>query len=110
MNLASNPWSFTSTDVPAVVTAAASPTGMVQQGATLGQPGLASVLLTTTGAHGLSAGQYITYIGDTNGRFQGLYQVIAVPTATTALLPNISSPTKGSPFNTVLLLLAEAPF
>jgi len=102
MNLASNPWSFTSTDVPAVVTAAASPTGMVQQGATLGQPGLASVLLTTTGAHGLSAGQYITYIGDTNGRFQGLYQVIAVPTATTALLANISSPTKGSPFNTVL--------
>ena len=102
MNLASNPWSFTSADVPAAVTAAASPNGMVQQGTTSGQQGLASVLLTTTGAHGLAVGQYITYIGDTNGRFLGFYQVVAVLSATTALLANISSPTKGSPFNTVL--------
>ena len=102
MNISSNPWSFTSADVPAAVTAAASPTGMVQQGTTAGQQGLASVLLTTTGAHNLSVGQYITYISDTNGRFLGFYQVVAVPSATTALLANISGPKSGQPFNTVI--------
>jgi hypothetical protein len=102
MNIASNPWSFTSADVPAAVTAAASPTGMVQQGTTAGQQGLASVLLTTTGAHGLTAGQWITYIGDTNGRFNGFYKVVFVPSATTALLQSISSPTSGSPISTIV--------
>lgn len=101
MNLASNPWSFTSADV-LLSTAAASPGGMIQQGATLGQPGLGAVLYTSTAPHGLVAGQYVTYIGDTNGRFLGFYQVVAVPSATTALLANISSPTKGSPFNTII--------
>jgi len=102
MNISSNPWSFTSADVPAAVVAAASPNGMIQQGTTPGQPGLASVLLTTVGAHGLTAGQYITYIADTNGRFLGFYQVIAVPSATTALLANISGPKSGQPFSTVI--------
>jgi hypothetical protein len=101
MNIATNPWSFISTDV-ASSTAAASPTGMVQQGTTPGGPGLGAVLYTATGAHGLSAGQYTTYIGDSNGRFLGWYKVINVPSATTALLANLSSPTSGFPFATVL--------
>lgn len=101
MNLASNPWSFTSADVPAAVVASASPAGMIQQGTTAGEQALGTVLLTTVGAHGLSAGQYITYVGDTNGRFLGFYKVIAVPSATTALLQSISSPTKGSPINVI---------
>ena len=102
MNISSNPWSFTSADVPAAVVAAASPNGMIQQGTTAGQQGLASVLLTTVGAHGLTAGQYITYVADTNGRFLGFYQVVAVPSATTALLANISGPKNGQPFNAVI--------
>lgn len=95
MNIATNPWSFISTDVSSS-TAAASPTGMVQQGA------LGAVLYTSTAPHGLVAGQYVTYVGDTNGRFGGWYKVIAVPTATTALLANLSSPTSGFPFATVI--------
>lgn len=101
MNIASNPWSFTSADV-ASSTAAASPTGMVQQGTVLGQQALGAVLYTSTAAHNLSVGQHVTYIADTNGRFLGHYVVVAVPSATTALLANLSSPTSGSPFNTVL--------
>jgi hypothetical protein len=101
MNLASNPWSFISTDV-LTSTAAASPTGMIQQGTTPNGPGLAAVLYTATGAHGLVAGQRVTYVGDTNGRFLGFYQVVNVPSATTALLANISSPTSGLPFNTII--------
>lgn len=101
MNIATNPWSFVSTDV-AASTAAASPTGMVQQGVAVGEKALGSVLYTSTAAHGLVAGQYTTYIGDTNGRFLGWYKVINVPSATTALLSNLSSPTSGFPFNTVI--------
>lgn len=100
-NIASNPWSFTSTDV-ASSTAAASPTGMVQQSSIPGDRALGSVLYTATGAHGLSAGQYVTYISDTNSRFLGWYKVIAVPSATTALLANLSSPTSGQSFSTVI--------
>lgn len=96
MNIATNPWSFVSSDVIAAVTPAASPTGLVQQAA------LGAVLLTTTGAHGLSVGQFITIILTTGGRFVGWYKVIAVPSGTTALLANLSSPTSGQPFNTVL--------
>lgn len=95
MNISVNPWSFTSTDV-ASSTAAASPGGMIQQGA------LGAVLYTATASHNLIAGQYVTYVGDTNGRFQGWYKVIAVPSPTTALLANLSSPTSGQPFNTVI--------
>lgn len=102
MNIATNPWSFTSADVPAVITAAASPTGMVQQGSSVDDQALGTVLATTTAPHGLVAGQFVTYIGDTNGRFLGFYKVIAAPTATTLWLQNISSPTKGQPFNTIL--------
>lgn len=103
MNIATNPWTFTSTDVPAASTGAASPTGMVQQGASLNDgKALATVLYTALAAHGLVVGQFVTYISDANGRFQGWYKVIAVPSATTALLLNLSSPTSGSGFNTVI--------
>jgi hypothetical protein len=102
MNIASNPWSFTSADNPVAVTAAASPTGMVQQGSAPNEKALGSVLLTTTGAHGLSQGQFITYISDTNGRFLGFYQVAGVVSATVAMLTNLSSPKLGTPFNTVI--------
>jgi hypothetical protein len=98
MNIATNPWSFQNADVPSAVTLSASPSGMVQQGS----PALGTVLMTSGSAHGLSAGQFVTYIGDSNGRFLGFYKVIAVPSATTALLQNISSPTSGQPFNTVI--------
>jgi hypothetical protein len=101
MNIATNPWSFTSADVPASSTAAASPSGMIQQGAAVGEKALAAVLLTTTGAHGLSVGQFITYIGDTNGRFNGWYKVIAVPSGTTALLASLSQPNNGGPISVV---------
>jgi hypothetical protein len=102
VNIASNPWTFQSTDLVAASVPVASPNGLVQQGTSLGQPGLGAVLLTTVGAHGLVANQFITVINTTGGRFLGFYRVIAVPTATTALLANISSPTSGQPFNTVL--------
>ena len=103
MNIASNPWTFKAADVVAAPPVpVASPNGLVQQGNVLGQPGLAAVLLTTVAAHGLVANQFITIINTTGGRFIGFYKVIAVPTATTALLANISSPTSGQPFNTVL--------
>ncbi len=98
MNIASNPWSFTSADV-ASSTAAASPGGMVQAGA----PAFGTVTYTTSGgAHGLSVGQHVTYIGDTNGRFLGHYVVVAIISTTVALLQNLSSPTSGSGFKTVL--------
>lgn len=98
MNIASNPWSFTSADV-ASSTAAASPGGMVQAGA----PAFGTVTYTTSGgAHGLSVGQHVTYIGDTNGRFLGHYVVVAIISTTVALLQNLSSPTSGSGFNSVI--------
>lgn len=98
MNIATNPWSFVNADVPAAATAAASPGGMVQGG-----PGsLAAITFTSTVAHGFVVGQWLTYIADTNARFLGWYKVIAVPSVTTALLANLSSPTSGQPFNTVL--------
>jgi hypothetical protein len=98
MNISSNPWSFTSADVVAAVTPTASPNGLVQSGA----PALGTVTLTTTGAHGLSAGQYVMILGTTNGRFVGLYKVAGIVSATVALLTNISSPANGQPFSTVL--------
>jgi hypothetical protein len=101
MNIATNPWTFTSGDVPGAPPApVASPNGLVQQAPS--GPGLAGVLLTTVAAHGLVAGQFITIIGTTGGRFLGWYKVVVVPSATTALLANLSSPTSGQPFNTVL--------
>ncbi|SRR6266436_4559764 len=98
MNIATNPWTFASTDVPAASVPVASPGGLVQQAA----PALAAVLLTTVAAHGLAVGQFVTIVGTTGGRFLGWYKVINVPSATTALLANLSSPTSGQPFNTVL--------
>ena len=101
MNIATNPWSFKSTDVLSK-TAAASPGGMVQQGVAAQPQSLRSVLLTTTAAHGLNAGDFITYINDTNGRFLGWYKVIAVPSATTALLENLSRIDNGQPLDIVV--------
>lgn len=98
MNISTNPWTFASTDVIAPVTPVASPNGLVQSGA----PALGTVTLTTTAPHGLSAGQYVTIIGTTGGRFLGFYKVAGIVSATVALLTNISSPTSGQPFNTVL--------
>lgn len=97
MNIATNPWSFASADVPAAIPLVASPNGMVQQA-----PNYGAVIMTSTGAHGLSAGQFLSYIGDTNGRFLGWYKVIAVIDATHALLANLSSPTSGSPFSGIV--------
>ena len=97
MNIASNPWSFSSADV-ASSTAAASPGGMIQQGA----PAFGAILYTATGAHGLSVGQHVTYVSDTNGRFLGHYIVISVPSVSTALLANLSSPSSGSGFNAAI--------
>jgi hypothetical protein len=102
MNIATNPWTFTNADVPAAVAVSASPTGAVQQGQ-IGNPNSLPTVLFTTGApHGLVAGQFFTYITDTNGRFNGWYKIIAVPSATTILAYNLSSPTSGQPFSTVI--------
>jgi hypothetical protein len=101
MNIATNPWSFVSTDI-ASSTAAASPTGMIQQGAAPNERALGSVLYTSTAPHNLLANQFVTYITDTNSRFLGFYRVIAVPTTTTALLQNLSSPTSGQSFSNVI--------
>jgi hypothetical protein len=78
MNLASNPWSFTSADV-VTSTPAASPTGLVSSAG-------GAVLLTTTGAHGLVAGNFITIVAPTLATYQGFYKVIDVPSGTTAHL------------------------
>lgn len=102
MNIASNPWSFTSADATGSSTPAASPTGLVQLGVAAQPQSLRSVRLTTTGAHGLVAGQFITIIGTTGGRFLGWYKVIAIPSATTAILESLSTPTSGMPISTVL--------
>ena len=97
MNISTNPWTFATGDIPAASTPVASPNGLVQVAGALG-----AVNLTTTGAHGLTAGQFVSVIGTTGGRFVGWYAVMAVPTATTALLANLSSPTSGRPFSTIL--------
>lgn len=96
MNISSNPWSFTSADVT-LSTPAATPNGFVQDAFRL-----ARVTYTSTGAHNLSVGQYVTAVNTTGGRFLGFYRVLVVIDATHAILENISSPTLGSPFNTVL--------
>lgn len=101
MNIATNPWSFKAADV-ASSTAAASPGGMVQQGVAAQPQSLRVVLLTTTGAHGLAVGNFITYINDTNNRFNGWYKVIAVPSGTTALLENLSRINNGQPLDIVV--------
>src|SRR4051812_47699434 len=77
-NLASNPWSFSSSDILSA-TPAASPTGFV-----LSANG--SVALTTTLAHGFSTGDWLTVIDATASAYNGAYRVTAVPTATTATL------------------------
>lgn len=96
-NIASNPWNFTSAD-PVTATPAASPTGLVLSGAV--------VNLTTTLAHGLSAGQSCTVFGATNAKYNGFYEILAVPTTTTAILIpqfSIAAGTSGSGGGTVAL-------
>lgn len=96
MNISSNPWSFVASDVT-LSTPAATPTGFVQDAFRL-----ARVTYTSTGAHNLSVGQYVTVLNTTGGRFLGFYRVAVVIDATHAILENFSSPTSGMPFTTVL--------
>lgn len=91
MNISSNPWSFVNGDI-ASAAAAASPTGMV------GNASDSSIVTFTSGTpHGFVVNQFLTYTGDTNGRFNGWYKVVGVPTTTTAILAWLSTPTSGSP-------------
>ena len=76
MNIASNPWSFVPTDVLSTAIAA-SPNGLILQAD-------GSVLLTTSGVHGLAAGNNITVFNPTNLAYQGYYHVRTVPTTATA--------------------------
>jgi hypothetical protein len=76
--MAENPWSFTSVDV-VTATPTASPNGLVASAG-------GAVLLTTGGAHGFVANNFITIIGATNAAYNGFYKVLDVPTATTAHL------------------------
>lgn len=102
MNIATNPWTFVAADVPAASIPTASPNGVVQQGIASTPLSLRTVLFTTGGAHGLVAGQFITYVGSTGGRFLGWYKVINVPSATTFLAENLSQPNNGQPISVVL--------
>jgi hypothetical protein len=80
LNISSNPWSFTSSDV-LTATIAASPTGLVSSAGGI-------VALTTSAAHGLSTTvqQWVTLIGTSPVTYIGFYKVLAVPTTTTATL------------------------
>lgn len=82
MNIQTNPWSFSASDI-LTATPSASPTGLVYSASTN------TVALTTGGAHGLAQNDFVTVFGATNSAYNGFYRVIAVPTATTATLhPN----------------------
>jgi hypothetical protein len=59
---------------PAAVTVAASPTGAIENGFL--------VTITTTSAHGLSAGQSVTVSGVGVTGYNGTFPVVAVPTTT----------------------------
>lgn len=96
MNIQSEPWSFVPGDINNQAIAA-SPTGLVQSAASK-----RVVTLTTTGAHGFLANQFIAVIAPTNAAYAGFYKVLRVPTATTAILESISRPTAGSPIDTTL--------
>ncbi len=76
--ISENPWSFTSADV-VTATIAASPTGLIASAGGV-------VALTTTGAHGLVVGDFVTIINPTLAGYKGFYKVIAVGSATTATL------------------------
>jgi hypothetical protein len=82
MNIASNPWSFVESDIVSA-TPSASPNGLVMGAGR-------NVTLTTTGAHGLSAGNIATVFGSTNATYQGCYRILTVPTATTATMEPLS--------------------
>jgi hypothetical protein len=77
-NLASNPWSFVQADV-----VTSTPTAL-----SMGAGNIVSV--TTSAAHGLSAGNRATLITPTNANYAGFYLVLTVPTSTTATLQPLS--------------------
>lgn len=96
MNIQSEPWSFVPGDINNQAIAA-SPTGLVQSTASK-----RVVTLTTTGAHGLTVGQFIAIYLPTLPAYAGFYKVLRVPSGTTAIIENISRPTAGSPIDTTL--------
>lgn len=73
--IAANPWTFLNADQASTVAI----TSIVNQGA--------SILVTTTGAHGLLANAAVSIQGTTITGYRGGYKVLAVPSATTLLLP-----------------------
>lgn len=96
MNIQSEPWSFVPGDINNQAIAA-SPTGLVQSAASK-----RVVTLTTTGAHGFVANQFIVVYLPTLPAYAGFYKILRVPTATTAILESLSRPTAGSPIDTTL--------
>ncbi|MGC1267113.1 MAG: hypothetical protein WA853_12580 [Candidatus Acidiferrum sp.] len=71
VNVAASPTGATQ---PAAVTIAASPTGATQNGFL--------VTITTTSAHGLSAGQSVTISGVAVASYNGTFPVVAAPSST----------------------------
>lgn len=80
-NIATNPWSFTSTDVQTQVIATI----------TLNANGE----VTVVGAGALTAGMiqnaFVTIVGVTNSVYNGFYKIIAITAATTAILAPLQS-------------------
>jgi hypothetical protein len=79
-NLQGNPWNFTTADVAA--TAAIS---------SIVRNGTGSALITTTGAHGLAANQFISVQGASPSGWNRGYRIETVP-STTTLLVKITEP------------------
>lgn len=102
MNIQSNPWSLVSGDIVSA-TPAASPTGLV-----LNADG--TVSLTTTGAHGFSAGWGLTVISATNAAYNGYYVATVAAGTTATLIPQFVIPagTAGSGGGTIAKCLYNA--
>ena len=95
MNIQTNPWNFVPGDV-VNLNPTASPAGLIQQAT------LALILATFAAPHGLVKDQFVTLINVTNAGYNGWYKVYAAPSPTTLLLVSLSTPTQGSPINTIL--------
>lgn len=88
-NLASNPWSVLPADV-----VVSTPTAL-----TLNADG--TVSLVTAAAHGLVTKDGATLIGNTPAAYNGFYDVVAAPTATTATLKSVNGIAAGTGVGTV---------